>query len=109
MTLRVLKRTSWVFSRMSPNFSFSDVFMVRLGLLVLRHQVVAHGNMVPEELTTGDADLAYVHIRWCREAFPLKVAISLSLPCSLGEGESQEGEGRKSKVRPLEGVNSAII
>ena len=36
--------------------------MVRLGLQVLRHQVVvAHGNMVPEELTISDADLEHVH------------------------------------------------
>lgn len=35
--------------------------MVRLGLQVLRHQVVAHGNMVPEELTTSNADLEHVH------------------------------------------------
>ena len=83
--------------------------MVRLGLQVLRHQVVvAHGNMVPEELTISDADLEHVHNVVLVKLFHWKL-FPLFSSLFFGEGEGQEGEGRKSKVRPLEGAESTAI
>lgn len=46
--------------------------------------------------------------RCVSEAFPLESCYFL-FPVLFGEGESQEGEGRKSKVRPLEGAESTAI
>ena len=83
--------------------------MVRLGLQVLRHRVVAHGNMVPEELTTGDADLERVHNVVSVKLFHWKLLFPLFSSLFFGEGEGQEGEGRKSKVRLLEGAESTAI